>query len=315
MSRLTQTVTLVSDRHFGRRLPLRAIGAVLTALPKVVRQAVSMAFLGHSDDNSGKQGWLEDAADLRFTDHQGDDESILVFELPTLGEAAADLFESGEPWSTSLDPNATGLDLLGDVVREIASRNIESERFDRRLLGRIARLKTLFDGAFRELRLNPRHSGESPVTVINPQLALSAKRLRDATPHPQRVRVVGLLEAVHPTTRSFLLRLDDGQEDRGILASGSIPDALAHLNRRVLVLGTAVYRASGRLLRIDADAIRAGDGEPALWSRIPPPRTQGIDSSVLHVPQSPGTGVSAIIGRWPGDETDEEIAAWLERNS
>jgi hypothetical protein len=120
---------------------------------------------------------------------------------------------------------------------------------------------------------------------------------------------------VRASTQSFALRLDDGQEVRGVLLSGSVVSAATYLNQRVLVLGRAVYRASGRLLRIDAEDISGAGGDSSLWSRIPAPRKRRLDRSSLHVPQGPRSGVSAILGTWPGDETDEEISAWLERNS
>jgi len=31
----------------------------------------------------------------------------------------------------------------------------------------------------------------------------------------------------------------------------------------------------------------------------------------LHVPQTPDTGLGAVIGKWPGTETDEEVAELL----
>ena len=31
----------------------------------------------------------------------------------------------------------------------------------------------------------------------------------------------------------------------------------------------------------------------------------------LHVPQTPDTGLGAIIGKWPGTETDAEVAELL----
>ena len=34
----------------------------------------------------------------------------------------------------------------------------------------------------------------------------------------------------------------------------------------------------------------------------------------VRVPQTPETGLGGIIGKWPGDETDEEINWELERN-
>ena len=37
-----------------------------------------------------------------------------------------------------------------------------------------------------------------------------------------------------------------------------------------------------------------------------------LAQSALHQPQTPETGLGAIIGKWPGDETDEEIAEALQ---
>ena len=53
----------------------------------------------------------------------------------------------------------------------------------------------------------------------------------------QRVRVVGTLDMLRASTQKFALRLDDGQEVRGVLVSGSIVDAAARMNSRALVLG------------------------------------------------------------------------------
>jgi hypothetical protein len=33
---------------------------------------------------------------------------------------------------------------------------------------------------------------------------------------------------------------------------------------------------------------------------------------IIHVPQTPETGLGAMIGKWPGDETDEEIREALD---
>jgi hypothetical protein len=40
-----------------------------------------------------------------------------------------------------------------------------------------------------------------------------------------------------------------------------------------------------------------------------------MDLKALHVPQGPDSGINAIIGKWPGDESDEEIFALLEELS
>ena len=35
----------------------------------------------------------------------------------------------------------------------------------------------------------------------------------------------------------------------------------------------------------------------------------------LHVPQTPDTGLGAVIGKWPGTETEEEVSEQLREMS
>ena len=307
MSHITQTITLTSDQHFGRRLPPQALGHALTAIPTVVRQSISMAFRGRSSVRGPRPRWLKAASDLRFLDHEGDDESILIFEVPTLGEAAADLYQQQEFWSTRPDPSVTGFDLLGDVLRDVAAHNEDSDRFDKRLLSHLVGFKSVLNGTFRELRLDPTGHDSKPTAFINPEIIQTAQEFEATTPLPQRVRVVGTLDMVRASTQSFALRLDDGQEVRGVLLSGTVLETASHLGKRVLVLGSAIYRASGRLLRIDADEITASEGESPLFSRIPPAKKRRFDLREVVRQQSHKKGVGAILGQWLGDETDEEI--------
>lgn len=314
MSLVTQTITLSGDHHYGRRLPPQALGRVLSTTSTVVRQSISMALLGRSAPRGPRPRWLKAAADIRFIGHDGDDDSRLVFETPTLGEAARELYEQQEfPWSARPDPDDTGFDLLGEAARDIAAHNEDSDRFDMRLLGNLAGFRTVLDGHFREIRLDSRRGDSVAPAIINPELTLTAQQLRATTPLPQRVRVVGTLDMIKVSAQSFGLRLDDGTDVRGVLPS--VVDVAHHIDRRVLVLGQAIYRASGRLLRIDADEIRAAEGEPSIWSRVPPPRRRKFDLAPYRKPQGPKSGMSAILGRWPGDETDEEIREALERLS
>lgn len=40
-----------------------------------------------------------------------------------------------------------------------------------------------------------------------------------------------------------------------------------------------------------------------------------LDLEALHQPQGPDSGLNAIMGKWPGDESEEEILALLEEMS
>lgn len=83
-----------------------------------------------------------------------------------------------------------------------------------------------------------------------------------------------------------------------------------------MVAGTAHFTPAGGLLRIEADGIRAArPGEESLWGKRPRPLAKSQPATELRVHQGPRSGINAIFGRWPGEESDEEILDALEQLS
>jgi hypothetical protein len=94
---------------------------------------------------------------------------------------------------------------------------------------------------------------------------------------------------------------------------------VAILQGRALYLAVGVQMSSkgSRLIRNiprpeaeeekDRDIETRSDSEPVLVRKL--------DRRLLHQPQGPDSGINAIIGRWPGDESDEEIIALLDELS
>jgi hypothetical protein len=80
----------------------------------------------------------------------------------------------------------------------------------------------------------------------------------------------------------------------------------------VVIDGEAVFRASGALLRIEAQRIDSAAETDMFFSRLPAPSKQKIRSQDLRVRQSATTGVNAIWGAWPGEESEQEILDALE---
>jgi hypothetical protein len=67
-----------------------------------------------------------------------------------------------------------------------------------------------------------------------------------------------------------------------------------------------------KLLREDRPVDTEGYPYQPLLKR---PIVGKLDLDALHQPQGPDSGINAIIGKWPGDESDEEILALLEELS
>lgn len=313
---MVNTVVLKSEQRYGRKAPPKALGEVLRQIPGTVRQAIRMAFEGRSSGVGKRPQWLDAMSDIRLVDYGGDEDTVLSFECPRFGDAAPELYEQRRfGWASRPEPDDTGFDLLGAVLIDVAARNADSDRFDRTLLRQLARFRTGAKEAFRELGFTGSRFSVSSPAVLNDDVIATARSLSEDTPSSEPVRVVGTLDMIRASTQAFALKLDDGQEVGGVMIAGDVGESRHLLATRVLILGKSVYRPSGRLLRVDAEELRPASASDRFFSRIPIPGRRRLDVKNILREQSHKRGLAAIMGKWPGDETDEEVAAALQELS
>lgn len=316
MNDVTQRIVMTSPRHFGRRIPSHAVGQALVAIPNLVRQSIAMAFRGQSAACGKRPNWLKACDDIRLLNIDGDDESILTFEVPTLGKAAPELFRQTEfPWSNLPSADDTGFDLLGDVLTDVARGNAESERFDSRLLQKLYGLHKVLDRTFSEFRMISRRYCADHPAVLNRDTLATAQKLYDDTPRPQAARIVGKLDMIRDSTQTFGLMMDDGQMVRCVMIEDDVASLMPLFKHRVAVSGRAVFRASGRLLRIETESVQEASPGDRLFAKIPTPNQREFDLRRILREQGRKRGVAAILGKWPGDETDEQIDEWIKESS
>lgn len=310
-------IWLESEQHFHGRLPTHHLGLLLAELPSAIRGAVSMALRNRSRASGKQPGWLKRASDLRLTGHAGNGMTQLRLELPALQHAAPEiynqqeLFESGRP-----NGGLTALDLLIQALRDVDSNQVDSVAFDLQLLRQIARFKRFFKASPFTAFLISGSSSEPNVKIrVTKETTENSERLYGGTPMPQRVRLVGTLDGLEASTQRFSLLLDAGERVLGVYPE-ELSDQLKELwRKRVLVLGTSVFRASGNLLRVEAESIDDGANASSLFSAPPTAGNTRLDSSRLRKSQGVRSGMAAIMGCWPGDETDQEIEEALEQVS
>lgn len=283
----------------------------MSALDPLLSHSLRMAIEGTSSSKGRPPAWFERSRDFRFVDYSQDgDDTLLWLQAPHLGEAARELYGQQAFWDTRPDPNATAFDVLSRVVQEVAAENAESAWFDEALLSLFGRLGPLFSRDLHGVWLS---AGSQP-SRITAAVAETAARLGASTPQSRHVRVAGQLDMIRHSTRSFGLRMDGGEGVHGVLTSPELLEFLKErFGRRVLVIGRAVYRPSGRLLRIDAAGIESGEGVSDLWAKVPPPQTPRPAAVRVRPADVGKQGVAAFFGTWPGDESDTEMAEAVQR--
>ncbi len=306
-------MTLVPGDGHGGWLPPEPIGSLLSHLPKVVSRAVRMRFEGRSKARGRPPAWLANASRIRLIGVSGDDGAQVVFDCPTLGTAAAEVYEEQQLWSTRPAPDSTGLDLVCDVVDELAESDQDSPLLDAGLLTAVRSLQGAIGDGFARIEIS--RASDRRGSTIDRAVIETAEGFSKTIPEPVRARLVGELDMIRASTGAFAILLDSGAEVPGVLAYGDVEQIAPLLRHRVVVAGTAVFRPSGNLLRVEADWLREAPDAPAIWSEMPSARAQRVERAELVRPQGTRSGMAAMFGAWPGDETDEEIAAILEEIS
>jgi hypothetical protein len=248
---------------------------------------------------------------LGFAEANGD--TLLNLEARTLGDAAPELYKQKKFWDELPAPEETALNVMSRVMSDVRNGNPDSARYDLPLLKVTHTLSPLFHRDLELIRL-PQFSGDSQLSgVIDGSVPYRALELSNRTPNPREVRVAGTVDMIRYSTRAFALKLRDGKEVHGVLENAELVQQLSQfLNDEVVVIGKAIYRPSGSLLRIDAKYLEKAATDSALFSRIPYPIAINSVTSKGRSTDASRSNISAFFGIWPGEESDEQLLAALK---
>lgn len=300
------------------RPSLAGVGSVMASIANAAREATCMRFRHASRIKGRRPDWLRNAAELNPVDIQeaGDHSKIVIVEAPSLGEAAAEVYREKGLFDTFPGEDKTALDVLNETIGVIAERNAASEWYDTDLLKRIEK----FGARFKEQGVARVGMGTLdgmgietlPTTTIDETTMEAAASLYRQSPKPRRVRVSGKLDMLRASDRAFDLLLNDETRIRGVWED-ELESIIGLLARQVVVDAVAVFRPSGTLLRIEAGAMQEASADDAYFSKLPQPLPTRVDIRALHGIQDVKSGLAAVYGKWPGDESEADLLAALRQ--
>lgn len=311
---LNYTLLLHGYRDNADGLPGALVRDLLEAVDRGAKGAVRLRLEGRSWARGGPPpAWVNEAASFQMAGfHRG--APGLDLRIRTLAEALPGRFAQ-EDLFPPVDPSDSALSLMQRSLEDALAGEADSDAYDPPLLRSFEEFREVFRHGVDAVEIRNGRA-DRPSLTVTPQGIRVVQRLQRQTPRSRRVRIAGKVDAIRHSDRAFTLVLQSGEQVRGVLADGE-PELLAPLFGQVAVVsGMAQFRPSGSLLRVDADVVERGS-EPdlALWSESPRPLFAALDPQALRRPQGTRSGLNAIIGAWPGEETDDEIFALLEEIS
>ena len=144
----------------------------------------------------------------------------------------------------------------------------------------------------------------------------AAHALSDATPSPRRVRVSGRLDLMGVSQGIIKIHVADGAVVTALWdGEQPIDDLRSFLNRDVVCEGLGVFRPSGSLLRIDADAVAAARPGDTGFAVVPRAPKVGDVRRQLLLKSSETSAYRGLLGSIAPEESDEDFAAAIEAMS
>lgn len=314
MNTVERSFRLEAQSGLGAKPRPELIGPVLTHLHATLQDTVRMGFLHTSRARGRIPASIRAAADVRYLGHRAESDgvTILRFELAPFGEVAAELFSQAQLWDDGPQPEQTAFELLAAALEDVGSRRGESSRFDPGMLRRIGSYRKLFGKDRLTSIVLPdvtlHKSGHLDASVVQ-----CARELSHATPQARRVRVAGRLDLMGASQGVLKLHIATGGVVTAIWEGSEPLEQFAPLfNKEVVCEGLGVFRPSGTLLRIDADALAKASERDEFFRHAPVAQANADIGRTARLRPGESSVYAGFLGSIPPEETDEEFAAAVD---
>ena len=310
MKLLERTFELRGPEGLGAKPRPELIGPVFTHLHDTLQDAVRMGFLHSSRARGRIPACLKAAAEVHFSGHSTNNNgaTLLHFEVPAFGAVAGELFDQKLLWEDGPTREQTAFELLGAALSDVRKRRRESNRFDRGMLQRVSSYRRILRRGIDRIGLP---DTDLPDAGEIDQLAVeAASELSAATPTPRRVRVTGRLDLMAAKQAVLKLDIKAGVFVTAVWEGVQPVEALKDFfNRDVVIESAGVFRPSGSLLRVDADAITLAGAQDEFFRQLPTAMSTPDYQVITRLRPAEKSPKGKILGSIPAEESDEEFAA------
>lgn len=130
---------------------------------------------------------------------------------------------------------------------------------------------------------------------------------------PRRVRVTGRLDQIEASPHVLTIHIGTDAIVTAIWTGSEAPQQFnSMLNKNVVCEGLGVFRPSGTLLRIDADALAPAIERDDFFRYMPVVETNTDLARAVRLRPGEPSVYSSFFGSIPPEETDEEFAAAID---
>jgi hypothetical protein len=246
--------------------------------------------------------------------------TVLKIEAPTFEESAPEIVQQLNLWNMPLKPELkpkdTVISIFSKSVRDASAGELESDYYDRGVLESLELFKSLLREDLMAVQIECPSRPSEDFRIGKPELDTITK-IEAETPEPKAMVVVGTFNSIEHAHRRFELVMQNGHKIKGIAQSGYVDteDMRNLWGKKATVKGLAHFKPTGAIRSIEADVIKPFERGEELFERISKDRISSKPIQVLRREQGIRNPLKEVWGKWPGDESIDEILNTLKRTS
>jgi hypothetical protein len=294
-------------------ISVRALVELLNGLTECAGRGLRLVIEGASTKSGRTPVWLEKAIDWRIVG-LAKGSTTLDVEAPPLGQILGAEVQQQDFWLAPPEPSDTALSLFSRSIRDTTAENLESDYYDAGLLSSLLDLKPFLKTYKASVDIASRGKPQDHV-VLGMDEMTKAERLKVRTPEPKAFVVAGHLDWIQHSKKKFQLVLPDkqiipGRIDEEYASTESLREMWG---KDVTIRGMVYFKPSGRIHLLAAQIIRPKARGDEVFEHVPRVQTEAqFASDVVKASEHKGW-LRDVWGKWPGDESIEELLAGLKR--
>jgi hypothetical protein len=281
-------------------------------LSQGAERVLRLAIEGQSVKKGPTPAWLSKSTDFTLVGIKRGS-TTLVVDAATLGEVAHDHIAQMDFWNTPPKVSDTALTILARALCDVSAEKLESERYDSGVLETLLDLKQLLRNNGVLIKLKAEKRPDESFTLDKTTFH-TIQKIKQATPEPQTVLVSGLLNTIEHSRKRFQLAIKNEETLRGGIDETAISaEQMRKLwGQQVTIKGVLHYKASGKPRFLEAQLIQTAQTGDEIFEKMAVPKSAAQIWTEVKSEISERDVVAEIWGKWPGDESVEEVLNLLK---
>lgn len=271
-------------------------------------ESTMLSFIeGKSFKKRGKlPDWLMKSLDFQLTGIK-EGSTILDIEAPQLSETLDAipqvLFEDIKP-DEIINNSALGFSMY--AYEQVINEKYDSYLLDKNLLKEMSNFNKFLIGNDSQIIITNQNNKKS--STISKEYLEKIKNVEINTPEPVRARITGKLDVIKHSNEQLEL-LVQNKRIRAYLSENVVLNGIVKFfGKEITVVGLVNYKPSSEAKSIEIHSFEKSTDGDSFFKTIPETIKEEIDLKQLASKQSyEGTELNEILGKWPGEESIQEL--------